>query len=396
MLPVWGAGHAGVRARAAIRVLTGITSSGMVYLDPGGQQTFPFFRRVTSQLTHQHRMSASSPHGRTAPFPGKGGVEISQLGFGAMGLSAFYGNASTQEEGNAVLDELLRSSPHPVMIDTAEIYTRSPGNGDNERMIGSWLKTSGQRKNVFIATKFGFGPQFEPQASREDAHIACNKSLERLGVDAIDLYYIHRPDRKIGVETTFQGLKELKEQGKIRYVGCSEFSLEELKRANEIVHVDAFQIELSPWTPEPLTNGLVDWCRENGTAVVAYSPLGRGALAQRFKSHDEIPEGDFRKHNERFQGENFAKNQKLVEDIEKIGKAKGATSGQVTLAWLMSLSKSIFPIPGTTNVGRAQENSGAARVQLTPQEVDEISSIIKSFKVSGRRYPEAMAGSLAF
>lgn len=297
---------------------------------------------------------------------------------------------------NAVLDELVKSSPNPVMIDTAEIYTMTPDQGDNERGIGAWLKASGQRKNVFLATKFGMGPNFEPQATREAAHTACAKSLKRLGVDQIDLYYIHRPDRSIGVEETFQGLKELKEEGKIRYVGCSEFTLDELKKANAVCHVDAFQIELSPWTPEPLANGLVDWCRENGTAIVAYSPLGRGALANKFKSTEDIPEGDWRRHNPRFQGENFKKNLELVADLEKIGKNKGATSSQVTLAWLMSLSKSIFPIPGTTSLERIKENTGASKLVLSKEEVDEINSIIKSFKVSGDRYPGAMMSGLAF
>lgn len=283
----------------------------------------------------------------------------------------------------------MKLHPNPVMVDTAEIYTLTPDQGDNERALGAWLKKSGQRKNVFLATKFGIGPDFKPAASRADAHKACAKSLARLGVDQIDLYYIHRPDRSLagGVQETFQGLKELKEQGKVRYVGASEFTLEELKQANEIVHVDAFQIELSPWTPDALTNGLVDWCRDNGTAIVAYSPLGRGALANRFKSFDEIPEGDWRRNNPRFQGENFKKNLELVADLEKIGKNRGATAGQVTLAWLMATSKHIFPIPGTTNLGRLQENAGAAQLKLSREEVEEINSIIKSFKVAGDRYP---------
>ncbi|CAO1634906.1 unnamed protein product [Sympodiomycopsis kandeliae] len=347
-----------------------------------------------------HRKTYYSTHtmsqGLTSPFPSKGGIEISQLGFGAMGLHAFYTNkVPKQEDVDAVLDEVVKTHPNPVMIDTAEVYSLKPGNGDNERGIGAWLKKTGQRKNVFLATKFGIGAN-GVSGTKEDAIKACNGSLERLGVDYIDLYYNHRPDRVNGVEGTFQGLKELKDQGKIKHVGCSEYNLDELRRANAIVHIDAVQIELSPWTPEPFTNGIVEWCEQNGTAVVAYSPIGRGALANRFKTQEDIPEDDWRRHNPRFQGENFNTNMKLVADIEKIGADQNATAAQVTLAWLMAQSKSIFPIPGTTNVSRVQENAGAAKLKLSKEQVDQITKLVSNFTVAGDRYPEAFKANLAF
>lgn len=172
---------------------------------------------------------------------------------------------------------------------------------------------------------------------------------------------------------------------------------QELKTANSIVHVDAYQIEASPWTPEVFTNGLAAWCEENGTALVPYSPLGRGFLGGRFNKPEDIPEDDFRRHSERFQGEHFKKNMKLVDDLKALGQKKnGATAAQVCLAWLMAQGDNIFPIPGTTNVGRLQENLGAAKVELSKEEVAEITKVVASFNVSGERYPAAFAGALAF
>lgn len=171
---------------------------------------------------------------------------------------------------------------------------------------------------------------------------------------------------------------------------------QELKQANAIVHVDAYQIEVSPWTPQVFTNGLAAWCEQNGTALVPYSPLGRGYLAGRFNKAEDIPDDDFRKHNDRMQGENFDHNMALVKDLKEIAQKKGATPAQVCLAWLMAQGNNIFPIPGTTNVGRLQENLGSVKVDLSKEEVAQITKLAASFDVKGDRYPEAFKSALAF
>lgn len=326
-------------------------------------------------------------------------VAIQQLGFGAMGMSAFYATPVTQEEGSALLDQLisLPLQSEPTMIDTSNIYTRTPGNGDNERLIGHWIASnSSNRQKIFLATKFGIKADRTLGCSREDAIQSCQESLERLQTDVIDLFYCHRPDRNLGVESTAQGLKELKESGKVRFVGVSEFNLDELKRTNDIVHIDALQIELSPWTPDVLTNGIADWCSKNGTAVVAYSPLGRGALAGRFDSVADLPEDDWRRTNPRFQAEAFEKNLELVNAIKSIASKRGLTPGQVCLAWIMAQGQHYFPIPGTTNINRLQENAKAATVKLTADELRQVTEVTNQFKAVGDRYPAAMMAGTAF
>lgn len=182
--------------------------------------------------------------------------------------------------------------------------------------------------------------------SRAWCHQACNDSVRRLGVEQIDLFYAHRPDPKVDVTETVAAMKELKEQGKMRYIGVSEYNLQQLEAAQKVVHIDAIQIEISfPWTPEVLTNGILDWATRNGTALVAYSPLGRGFLTGQYKSVDDSEEGDFRRFNPRFQGDNLAKNLELVNDIQKIADKKGATAGQIALAWVLAKSPIIIPIP---------------------------------------------------
>lgn len=331
------------------------------------------------------------------PAPGPSAESISPVGFGAMGWHAFYrSDVPEQSDFESFMDELLKEVPNPVLIDTAAIYGMTPGGRENETAIGKWLAKSGQRKNVFLATKFGFDESFGPAATKKDAHASCAKSLELLQTDHIDLFYIHRPDRKLGIEETMEGLKELKDSGKIRHIGVSEFTREELVRAHKIAPISAVQIEVSPWTPEPLYNGIYDWCKAEGVALVPYSPLGRGFLAGKFQKEEDIPDGDFRKNNERFQGANFKKNLELVEDIKKIADKRSATPGQICLAWLLAQGPNVFPIPGTTNVKNMKENAGASKIELTKDEVDEIAGIIKSFNVSGERYPEAMRSALAF
>lgn len=332
---------------------------------------------------------------------GKTGEKVGQVGYGAMGLAAFYGQPSDQKTVDEILEQCLKDGVD--FWDTADMYTplQTGKLGYNEEQIGTFFKTHpGTREKVFLATKFvnrikPDGTRFM-DGSRKWCLEACNDSLKRLGVDKIDLFYAHRPDPNVDVTETVGALKELKDQGKIRYIGVSEFNIDQLTRANEIAHIDAVQIEISPWTPEPLTNGILAWCEKNGTAVVAYSPLGRGFLTGQYKSIDDFDETDFRRYNPRFAGENFKKNLELVEDIKKIADKRNVTAGQVSLAWVLSKSPLIIPIPGTKKAKYLSENNKAADLSLSADEVREIDGIINSFKVSGARYPEQMMSSVAY
>ncbi|KAK0533140.1 hypothetical protein OC835_003107 [Tilletia horrida] len=324
---------------------------------------------------------------------GKAGETWPAVGLGAMGMAAFYGKASTQDRVDEVLSLAIEQGC--TFWDTANVYSKPGTLGDNERQIASFLRSHpGAREKVFIATKFGIRYAEDGSrtldGSREWCHKACEGSLEALGVEQIDLYYIHRPADNVEIEETMQALKELKEAGKIRYIGVSEFNLEQLERAEKIVHIDAYQIEISPWTPEVLKNGLLEWCDKNGTATVAYSPLGRGFLTGKFQSPDDLEEGDFRKNNPRFQGENFTKNLELVREIKKLASKKGVTPAQITLAWVLSKSAHMFVIPGTTSPERLAENVGASKVTLSKEEEAEVDQIIDSFKASGERYGAGM------
>ena len=332
---------------------------------------------------------------------GKTGEKVGAVGYGAMGLAAFYGAPSPQTVVDEVLQRNLDEGNN--FWDTSDIYTSAGhgGLGLNEEQIGTFFRTHpGAREKVFLATKFVFTLSASGErgmdGSREYALKACDASLSRLGVDKIDLYYAHRPAPNADVTETVGAMKELKDAGKIRYIGVSEYSLEQLERANKVAHIDAYQIELSPWTPEVLTNGLLEWCEKNHTALVAYSPLGRGFLTGQYRSVDDFEPDDFRRSNERFQGDNFNKNLELVHDIRAIADRKGVTPGQIALAWVLAKSPIIIPIPGTKKAKYAAENNAAASVQLTTDEIAEIDAIINSFKVSGERYPDLFKPTLAF
>ncbi|ETS62069.1 hypothetical protein PaG_03627 [Moesziomyces aphidis] len=354
--------------------------------------------------THLHKDPKATNFDLKMTIPtrefGKTGEKVGCIGYGAMGLAAFYGEPVDQPTVNEVLSRCLEDGA--TFWDTSDVYSpMSSGKlGYNEGQIGEFFRTHpGSREKVFLCTKFIINlkdGKMELNGSREWCHQACSDSLARLGVDQIDLYYAHRPDPNTPVTTTVAAMKELKDAGKIRYIGVSEYNLEQLKAANEVVHIDALQIELSPWTPDVLTNGILDWCVRNNTALVAYSPLGRGFLTGQYKSVEDFEENDFRRYNPRFTGDNFAKNLELVDDIRKIASRKNATPGQIALAWLLQKSDAIIPIPGTKKEKYLIENNKAANVTLDKSEVDEIDAIINSFKVSGTRYGPEMMATVAF
>ncbi|TKX22179.1 aldo/keto reductase-like protein 6 [Elsinoe australis] len=324
---------------------------------------------------------------------GKGGPQVTRMGIGLMGLSAFYGKPKPDEERLKFLDTLYDEGE--FFWDSADMYM------DNEDLLGKWFAANkSKRDDIFLATKFA--NRTLPDGSRtvdsspEYCIEACNRSLSRLGISTIDLYYAHRLDGVTPVEKTVEAMAQLKKDGKIKYLGLSECSSESLRRAHKVHPITAVQIEYSPWALdiERPEIDLMKTCRELGVAIVAYSPIGRGFMSGKYRSPSDFEEGDFRRFAPRFSEDNFAKNLKLVDQIAEIAKKKGATGSQLTLAWLMAQGDDVIPIPGTTNVDRLKENLGALKIKLTEEEKKQIREISESAEVAGGRYPEAFAKSL--
>ncbi|CAF3387670.1 unnamed protein product, partial [Rotaria sp. Silwood2] len=302
---------------------------------------------------------------------GKNGPHVSAIGFGAMGLSAFYGSIGSDEERFKVLDRVIELGS--TYIDSADIY------GDSEELLGKYFKKyPHQREKVFLATKFAIFIQPDGTRSiRGDAQYvqeACAKTLQRLGLDSVDLYYAHRIDIRVPIEETMGALKQLVQAGKIKYIGLSECSSDTLRRAYAIHPVSAVQIEYSPFSLEIEHEdiGLLKTCRELGVAIVCYSPLGRGILTGQIKSPDDLEQDDFRKHLPRFSKENFDKNLQLVDKLTSLAKKKGCTVGQLTLAWILAQGDDFIPIPGTTKIKNLEENVAAAQILLSKDEINEI------------------------
>src|SRR3954452_18221998 len=311
------------------------------------------------------------------------GLEVSAEGLGCMGMSEFYG---TTDE-----DEALRTIQRALelgvtFLDTADMY----GPFTNEQLVGKAI--NGRRDEVQLATKFGNkrGPNGERlgiDGSPDYVRQACDASLERLGVDHIDLYYQHRVDKSVEIEETVGAMKELVEAGKVRYLGLSEASPETIQRAHAVHPISALQTEYSLWTRDP-EEKILPTIRELGIGFVAYSPLGRGFLSGRFQSPDDFEEGDFRKHHPRFQGENFQKNLDLVERVKEIAGEKGVSASQLALAWVMAQGEDIVPIPGTTKVKNLEENVAAAEIELNDDELARIDEVAPKGVAAGDRYAD--------
>lgn len=260
-----------------------------------------------------------------------------------MGLSSGYGKVGSNAERFKVLDHALARGS--TFWDTSDIY------GDNEDLLGAWFKQSGNRDQIFLCTKFGVTVDNEgkPVVRSDGAYVkqACEKSLKRLGVEKIDLFYCHRVDMKTPIEETVEAMIELKQEGKIGAIGLSEISAATLRRAFKVFPIDALQIEYSPFSIE-IESPEIDvlrTCRELGVTIVAYSPLGRGFLTGQIRSPDDFEEGDFRKHAPRYSKENFSKNLRLVDALKSLAKEKECTTGQLSLAWLLSQGSDVIPIP---------------------------------------------------
>lgn len=300
-----------------------------------------------------------------------------------MGMSEFYGPAD-EREAVATIHRALELGID--FLDTADMY----GPFTNERLVGRAI--AGRRDEVVLATKFGnvrgedgsfLGVRGDPDYVRQ----ACDASLRRLGVDHIDLYYQHRVDRRVPIEETVGAMKELVEAGKVRYIGLSEAAPRTIRRAHAVHPISALQTEYSLFSRD-VEAEILPTVRGLGIGFVAYSPLGRGFLARRFRSPEDIPEGDFRRGHPRFTGENFYRNLELVDRIEEIAAGKGVTPAQLAIAWVLHQGEDIVPIPGTKSRARLEENAAAADVELTPEEVRRIEEAMPEGAVAGARYDE--------
>ncbi|URQ59790.1 aldo/keto reductase [Pantoea alhagi] len=315
-------------------------------------------------------------------------LQVSALGLGCMGMSEFYGPRD-DAASLRVLEQALDSGIN--FFDTADMY----GPYHNEEIIGRFLAS--RRQQIKIATKFGIVRQpgeyrRHIDNSADYARRSCEASLRRLGIEQIDLYYVHRLDSATPVEETMETLAQLVREGKIAHIGLCEVSAATLKRAHAVHPVAALQTEYSLWTRE-VENAVLPTCRELGIGLVAYSPLGRGFLTGRFQPTTTFAPGDFRASLPRFQPENIARNRPLAEVIAALAAEKACTAAQITLAWLLAQGEDIIPIPGTCNPLHLQENAAALKVRLSPQELTALREAVTALPVAGERYTaEGMKG----
>jgi aryl-alcohol dehydrogenase-like predicted oxidoreductase len=315
---------------------------------------------------------------------GTQGLEVAAMGLGCMGMSEFYGRA---DEGEAIATIQRALDLGVTLFDTSDMY----GPYTNEELVGRALR--GRREHAVVATKFGVvrdpndrtrrGIEGSPQYVRR----AIEGSLRRLGLEYVDLYYQHRVDPDTPIEETVGAMAELVREGKVRYIGLSEAAPDTVRRAHAVHPISALQTEYSLWTRDPEDEVLAT-VRELEIGFVAYSPLGRGFLSGRFQSPDDLKEGDFRRMNPRFQGENFQRNLELVEHVREIAGQKAVTPAQLALAWVLAQGGDIVPIPGTKRRERLEENVAALDVELSDEDVERIEAAFPKGATAGARYPD--------
>ena len=319
---------------------------------------------------------------------GRNGPEVSAVGLGCMGMSAFYGGAD-EAQSIAVIHRALDLGV--TLFDTAEMY----GPHTNEVLLGKALK--GRRDEAFIATKFGINRQPDGSAvtdgSPANVRRAVEGSLSRLGVDHIDLYYQHRIDPNTPIEETVGAMAELVKEGKVRFLGLSEAAPATIRKAHAVHPITALQTEYSLWSRDP-EDELLATVRELGIGFVPYSPLGRGFLSGEIKSIEDLAPDDFRRTNPRFTGDNFQKNLDLVAAVGVIAADKGVTAAQLALAWVLAQGEDLVPIPGTRRIATLEQNAAAADIVLTPDDLARIEAVFPRDAAAGERYAPGGMSSL--
>jgi len=312
-----------------------------------------------------------------------GGLEVAEVGLGCMGMSAFYSGAEESESVATIQRALDRGVE---LIDTADMY----GAGANERLVGRAI--ADRREQAVVATKFGQvrGPRGEPAGVRGDpeyVHEACDASLERLGLDRIDLYYQHRVDRSVPVEETVGAMAELVAEGKVRFLGLSEAGADTIRRAHAVHPIAALQTEYSLWTRD-VEAEILPTVRELGIGFVAYAPLGRGFLTGRFREPYDLDEGDSRRNHPRFRDANFARNLELVDRVRELAVERSVTPGQLALAWVLHRGDDVVPIPGTSRRDHLEENLAAVEIELGEDDRASLEAAAPRGATAGERYAD--------
>ncbi|MEZ5523123.1 MAG: aldo/keto reductase [Dokdonella sp.] len=321
---------------------------------------------------------------------GRDGPDVSAIGLGCMGMSEFYGPRDEAESIATIRHALDRGIN---LLDTADMY----GPYINEELVGRAI--AGRREEAFVATKFGFvRDPADPDKRVIDgspAHVreSCEGSLRRLGVETIDLYYLHRLDARVPIEETVGAMAELVAAGKVRHLGLSEVGASTLRRAHAVHPISALQSEYSLWTRDP-EGTVLDTCRELGVTLVAYSPLGRGFLSGEIRSFEDFSDDDYRRRQPRFQGENFARNLALVDAVRSVADANGVTPAQLALAWVLARGEDIVPIPGTKRRHYLDQNISALEIVLSAADLAAIDAAFPAGAVAGTRYPAGMMALL--
>lgn len=321
---------------------------------------------------------------------GRSGPEVSAVGLGCMGMAAFYGQASDEAQATAVIHRALDLGV--TFLDTAEMY----GPHTNELQVGKAL--ADRRDRAFVATKFGIGYNADRTALKVDgspANVrrAIEGSLQRLGMDHVDLYYLHRVDPDTPIEETVGAMGELVKEGKVRFLGLSEAAPGTIRKAHATHPITALQTEYSLWSREP-EDEILATVNDLGIGFVPYSPLGRGFLSGDIKSIDDLEEGDFRRSNPRFMGENFRKNLDLVDAVAAIAADKGVTPAQLALAWVLAQGPHLVPIPGTRRIRTLEDNAAAADIVLSAEDLARIEAVFPKGAAQGERYAPAGRSAL--